>query len=524
MKLLKIGSSPSCDIVLDSEFVSGLHAEITVLDNGDIVLEDKHSTNGTFVGNKKISPNQEITIRRGDYVKFADTDLVWSRIPSPEKAGKYKSIINIGSNFRNDIVINSASVSRYHATLKIDKNGKAFLVDNESKNGTQVNGMQIKSPTRIKRGDNIMCAGEDITEQLRQFLPPSFPVWARVSSGIVVAAAVVALAVLFLPDIIKKPGSGNPTEIRPSVVYVRAAFHYNVTIEDNPFTDEESKDLLILHSKPYLYQATAFFLDKDGRMATNRHIAVPWDEEYREDKLTEELKEEYNKYILNQLKVNNWQFFFLGGIIDAVPKLRSTSLGQAILNSCSNISELQAKIKMIENSKVVISGELDFITVGYPGQNYTHEDEFQRCFVLSESGNKEIDLAILQLNTKKTPEDILKKGRILDPSNIFTGELTPLKEKYCVIGYPMGLTWGHDENTHSLEPNIRNTECTKMPSKYTFEFDANTVGGSSGSPLFNTKGQLVGVLSAAIMGQTVSFAVHAKYLKKMYEEEVGIVK
>ena len=51
MKLIRIGSSQSCDIVLNSKYVSSLHAELTVLDDGKIILEDKNSRNGTTVGN-----------------------------------------------------------------------------------------------------------------------------------------------------------------------------------------------------------------------------------------------------------------------------------------------------------------------------------------------------------------------------------------------------------------------------------------------------------------------------------------
>lgn len=56
MKLLKIGSSSSNNIVLHSDFVSSYHAEMILLDNGDIILEDKNSKNGTFVGNQKLTP------------------------------------------------------------------------------------------------------------------------------------------------------------------------------------------------------------------------------------------------------------------------------------------------------------------------------------------------------------------------------------------------------------------------------------------------------------------------------------
>ena len=49
MRLLKIGRDASNDIVLHSDKVSSLHAELTMLDSGDIQIEDKNSRNGTFI-------------------------------------------------------------------------------------------------------------------------------------------------------------------------------------------------------------------------------------------------------------------------------------------------------------------------------------------------------------------------------------------------------------------------------------------------------------------------------------------
>ena len=70
MKLIKIGSDPTCNIVLNSEYVSAHHADLTILDNGDIFIEDKDSTNGTFLGKKKLNPLQEVQVRRGELSKL----------------------------------------------------------------------------------------------------------------------------------------------------------------------------------------------------------------------------------------------------------------------------------------------------------------------------------------------------------------------------------------------------------------------------------------------------------------------
>lgn len=49
------------------------------------------------------------------------------------------------------------------------------------------------------------------------------------------------------------------------------------------------------------------------------------------------------------------------------------------------------------------------------------------------------------------------------------------------------------------------------------------VGGASGSPIFNKHGELVGVLWGGWkMGSTLGLACQARYLKEMYEEEVGL--
>lgn len=97
-----------------------------------------------------------------------------------------------------------------------------------------------------------------------------------------------------------------------------------------------------------------------------------------------------------------------------------------------------------------------------------------------------------------------------------------MQDKLYTIGYPHGTSWALDDNTHSLEPVIRETMCSKMPSKYTFEFQGESIGGASGSPIFNQKGHLVGVLWGGWRdGATFGLACQAKYLKEMYEEEVG---
>ena len=140
--------------------------------------------------------------------------------------------------------------------------------------------------------------------------------------------------------------------------------------------------------------------------------------------------------------------------------------------------------------------------------------------MLKVSDNKDIDLAILQLNNKKTPTEI---NYLFTPDDYFTERLDPLKDQLYVIGYPAGIIWGMDDKSKSLEPTIRETKCSKEPGRYDFEFQANSVGGSSGSPVFNNKGQLVGILYGgySVAGGSTK-AVHSKFLKNLYEDYINV--
>lgn len=514
MKLIRIGNSQSCDLKLDSEYVSSLHAEMTILDDGQIILEDKNSRNGTTVGKKKLEPGKEVSVQRGDMITFADTPLVWARIPAAEKLSNYKAVYNIGSNYRNDIILNSQTVSRYHASVRLGKDGKMYIRDNGSRNGTMVNGVKIAAnkDERIKKGYNIVCGAEDITEQVAALFPKNGIRNILIAAAGVLAAALIVLGIYFLWPKKVVDNVVDPQQYRPTVVYVRASYHYIIDFEDNPMPGQWDGKLSF--NDQIYYQATAFFLDSLGRMGTNRHVAVPWEYVTKEDE--DNIRQEIEDRLPRSREDKE------------INKFLETGLGQTVLKyAYSKSITRDAFIKKvydicdrIRKSHYTISGALNFITLGYPGNYYTHEDEFQRCNVLKVSDNKDIDLAILQLNNKKTPKEI---SFLFSPENYFSDRLDPLKDQLYVIGYPAGIIWGMDDKTKSLEPTIRETKCSKEPGRYDFEFQANSVGGSSGSPVFNTKGQLVGILYGgySIAGGSTK-AVHAKFLKNLYEDYINV--
>lgn len=504
MKLIKIGSAANNDIVINSQYVSAHHANLTLLDDGKILIEDKGSKNGTFIGGnqQRLTPGQEVAITRGSAVKLGDQFLPWNQVPAVQnEAGKYKSIVNIGSHLRNNLVVNAPSVSRYHATLMIENGGKAWIKDNGSTNGTSVNGQRLapNQPVRVKKGDAVTLGNTDVTAQLLPYFggDNSFLKNILIAVACIVVACGIGVAIYFI--------IGKPMP-KDAVVYVQHSFNYTITLKDNP------RNIPLEYTTPTFYQSgTAFFIDKEGRMGTALHVANPWKEDYSKE-VYDELAKMWDEYLVGNLptKVENLEEYAM---------LKSTVIGNSIINNSSNLNEINAYLKSAHKSPMKITGTTDDLYIAYPGRMYSNVDEFERASIAAVSEDSRIDVAILQLNTKKTPEKALKC--YFDINKIYTGELKPLEETLITIGYPSGLSRALDFTARSLEPTIRETKVAKVPSRFSFEIQDAAAGGASGSPLFNKKNQLVGILYASYQGdQATTLAVQARYLKELYEKEV----
>ncbi|HKY38231.1 MAG TPA: FHA domain-containing protein [Polyangiaceae bacterium] len=67
-----IGRLPECDVCLDDNLVSRMHARISV-QNGSVVVEDLHSTNGVYVNGSRVA--HSTAMREGDRILFGTTEL-----------------------------------------------------------------------------------------------------------------------------------------------------------------------------------------------------------------------------------------------------------------------------------------------------------------------------------------------------------------------------------------------------------------------------------------------------------------
>ena len=511
MKLIVIGSGDAAHLKINSPYVSSYHAEILLLDNGEILLTDRGSKNGTYLNDKRLVPDKEIPIKRGDNVRFADRLLDWQNIPVVNiDLTKIKEMRGIGTNFRNKYQLQGEKVSRYHATL-IRKNDKRWYIQDHSKNGTAINGKKIMSnvDVKLKRGDRIECAGVPVPNPCGDSPLIDY----RTIVPILLGVCLLSLGGYFLykhinpdPDepklFVEELKTLSDEQIyakhKNSVVLLVGYYHYkvsagnfNLALVDLPdevaFVEKfdkstgKYKEVLVpvtskTKSNLSIYTGTGFFVSEDGKILTNLHITRPW---LFEDRLSE-ISDKYKMYIA----------------LEAAER-----------------PHLNAFIDQIK-----VEGVLDFIGM-IPNESFFSADNMRHCREVVGHDNKEKDVALLQIETKKLPDGctmvdlnqaIVKDEDIKVGSHMFT------------MGFPHGLNIQEGESSKGIQLFAQGGSINQGCSEYCFGFNAPSFQGASGSPLFNEKGQLIGILSKGVtFSQGYNFAVKAAYGKELYQQSLS---
>ena len=467
-RLIKIGRAPECDIVLTSQYSSSHHAELILLDNGDILLVDTESSNGTYVNGRKIAPNKEVTVTRRDSITFADQPLDWTAVPSMRVPSDVKAILGIGSNNRNSIQIDGTGVSRFHATVKQKKDGKWYITDH-STNGTLVNGTRIpkNQDYRISAKDEIICGGVSVPNPVKKGSKGGS---AAAIAGSCIAAVLVAFCVFVG---IKNPFGWFKREEGPiakpvtpekiynkyasSVALIEVGFYFQASCplsgtEPLNYTlhyDDEGQ--LFWKSNPggneyTVARATGFFVSSDGRLVTSLHVVDP-------------VKYGVEEFAANRIKELYCRAY----------ENRPAFADVSVKTVCKYI-------RIVPNGK------------------YNKVDNWVNCRIVNTSDDKDIDIAVIQTVTGRLPE-----GSTCVPLTIKSN--MPIASKIYSLGYPVPFLLqddGHDNVfiDKAVEATFTSGSITNV-NKTTYGINAVVTGGASGSPVFDEEGYLVGVISKA---------------------------
>lgn len=503
MKLIVIGSGSGAHLKLNSQFVSGYHAELLLLDNGEILLTDKGSKNGTYLNDQRLQPNKDIPIKRGDVVRFADQTLDWRNVPAlpmPD-ISKIKEMRGIGTNFRNKHQLQGERVSRFHATLT-KKNDKNWYIQDHSKNGTTVNGKAIPSnqDIKLKKGDKILCAGVPVPNPYGEGVSINYrKIFMTLSLILFLCGGTYGIMKLinhFSDDTSNGGGSSLITgkitsdeeiyaKYKNSTVLLIGFYYYKVTAGNLDLEKAGLPTEVIwanntiqkvdgMRSRMKSFTGTGFFVSNDGKIVTNLHIVRPW----LFDKELSFISDKY-KMLIATLATEN-------------PALNAFT------------------------SQIKVEGVMSYIGM-LPNGAYFSEENLKQCRELVGHDNIEKDVAILQLETKRLP-DI--NCNIVDMSQavIYDSEIRVGSHIYT-MGFPFGLSLQDLKTSKGIRILANGGSITQECTEYSFGFNAPSYGGASGSPIFNAKGQLIGVLNSGMTNsQGFNYGIKAVHAKELLEQ------
>ena len=488
MKLLVIGSNSNCQIRFNSPFVSSYHAELLLLDNGEILLTDKGSRNGTYLNDQRLQPNKDIPVKRGDAIRFADQLLDWQNVPSvpmPDLS-RIKEMRGIGTHFRNKYQLQGDKVSRFHATLTKRSDKKWYLQDH-SKNGTTVNGKAIPSNVDIKinRGDKILCAGVPVPnpygeQPIVNYRTLLAALFVLLIAGGTVAGIYSSKGCRSL-SVASEQMTDNEiyTKYKSSTVLLIGFYYYRVSAGNLDLSKLDLPTEVVIsggkivdvngqRGNMNIYTGTGFFVSEDGKIVTNLHIVRPW------------LFEDELSLISDKYKM----------IIASI-----ASSQEPALNAFT--------------SQIKVEGVLDYIGM-VPNGAYFSGDNLKQCREFAVHDDIAKDVAVLQLETMRLPDNssiVDLDHAVVDDAEIAVGS------HIYTIGFPFGLSLQDLKSPKGIQLLGHGGSITQESTRYSFGFDAASYGGASGSPVFNERGQLIGILSSGVSkSQGFNYAIKASYV------------
>lgn len=116
----RIGRKNDCELMLSSESISRLHAEIQLTDTG-IWIKDCNSTNGTFVNCRRLAEAQRLN--SGDVVHFASFEFQVERDDSSGDSGDCTVMVNPYVERLEQLIAMKAVIPYFQPIIKLTDNG-----------------------------------------------------------------------------------------------------------------------------------------------------------------------------------------------------------------------------------------------------------------------------------------------------------------------------------------------------------------------------------------------------------------
>lgn len=144
--------------------------------------------------------------------------------------------------------------------------------------------------------------------------------------------------------------------------------------------------------------------------------------------------------------------------------------------------------------------------------------EMDQAHLVKESDDPDADVAILRLNSAETPKtcDWFDLRRSVE-----TSDLKLNIEDYYTLGFPAGHGLATVTDKERYEPTSGILHLSKRPGRYVLYLQGDkTIGGQSGSPVYDKKHRLIGILNGGYEAPDNTNACPIVHARKLLEDVI----
>ena len=142
---------------------------------------------------------------------------------------------------------------------------------------------------------------------------------------------------------------------------------------------------------------------------------------------------------------------------------------------------------------------VQYISIAMNDAHLGSEKDLLPCTILKVSDNNNLDMAVIQLNTKETPTSVTQ---LIDLNNLTDDKHLSMGKKLYTIGFPKGLEWALTQQ--GIQATNESGTVNQTVNEFLYGHNINVTHGASGSPVFDTKGRFAGIIVSGQEFQTVS--------------------
>lgn len=339
------------------------------------------------------------------------------------------------------------------------------------------------------------------------------------------------------------------TECGSGVVMVANQFYYKITLPTGKvwyFTgfdadgdlENWTMDLAEIQKNKKMITGTGFLISKDGKILTNRHVAAPsitlsdtkksvrsllnsMAEMVRME--MESMSERYDE-LENEKRACYSYNEYDGNFYVDNEKLQEIEQEQVELKEAyDGDSEIKNSIKTLDLSELKVEPVCE-IGIAYNNTFVTKISDFIPCVVTSVSNKENVDLAMLQLKNKQSPEGKFifavseedeEQGLIDKVKDIFAfsdKDELQTEQKLYMIGFNAGFSLSN--TSQGIKAQITSGTISQKPDNDKIMYTIPSLPGSSGSPVVNECGKLVAVNFAGVTGtQSFNYGIQVKRVR-----------